>query len=160
MQTINTNPLKKMSANFGFALVVLSSMTALTVMSVTAGCGEQQSGNAMPVKNDVIGKPVFSLPGASADGTAAPSVPSAAEALAQKPTAATAAAKASGTDDMKKPLTKIAEETQMPMVGHGNNHSAPDGNAVGTNQSTRVTGEKSSSAPMTLKPDAVKGRNP
>ena len=31
-----------------------------------------------------------------------------------------------GTEDMKKTLSKAVEETQMPLVGHGNYHSAPD----------------------------------
>ncbi len=35
---------------------------------------------------------------------------------------------------MKKPLTKAAEDNQMPLVGHGNNHSAPDKNAVDANK--------------------------
>ena len=66
------------------------------------------------------------MAGSSADGTAAPSIPSASEVFAAEPVPVVPKASKGGTEDMKKTLSKAVEETQMPLVGHGNNHSAPD----------------------------------
>jgi hypothetical protein len=100
--------------------------TAVALIYLTA-CSDSKITTA-PAKPDPT--PPSAMAGASADGTAAPSVPSASESLAAAPAATPAKAATGGTDDMKKPLTKTAEDVQMPMVGHGNNHSSPDKNAV------------------------------
>lgn len=67
-----------------------------------------------------------SVAGGSSDGTAAPSMPSASDVFAAEPVPDSPKTAKGGTDDMKKTLSTTAEETQMPLVGHGNNHSAPD----------------------------------
>ncbi len=69
---------------------------------------------------------VTMMAGSSADGTAAPSVPSASEIFVVEPVPVVPKASKGGTEDMQKTLSKAVEETQMPLVGHGNNHSAPD----------------------------------
>lgn len=111
------------------------SLTLLPVISATmiAACSGSSNTTRETAKKDAA--PVSSLAGASADGTAAPSVPSATDALNAATVASPSKAATGGTDDMKKSLSKSAEETQMPMVGHGNNHSAPDKNAVDTAKS-------------------------
>jgi hypothetical protein len=103
-------------------------LSAVISAATIAACSGSSNTARDLAKKDAA--PVSSLAGASADGTAAPSVPSATEALNSAAVAPSAKAATGGTDDMKKPLSKSAEETQMPMVGHGNNHSAPDKNAV------------------------------
>lgn len=107
-----------------FLAVVLTSVATITVVA----CSDSSRKATGPTKGEL--PPVSSMPGASADGTAAPSVPSATQALKAESVLPTTKAASGGTDDMKKPLTKAAEETQMPLVGHGNNHSAPDNNAA------------------------------
>jgi hypothetical protein len=107
-----------------FLAVVLTGVATITVVA----CSDPSREATGPTKGEL--PPVSSMPGASADGTAAPSVPSATQALKAEPVLPTTKAASGGTDDMKKPLTKAAEETQMPLVGHGNNHSAPDNNAA------------------------------
>lgn len=105
--------------------------SAIAVATATihfSGCSDSAKTLGATVKSDST--PPSALAGASADGTTAPSVPSATESLKPPPTSAPAKAATGGTDDMKKPLTKSAEDAQMPLVGHGNNHSAPDKNAV------------------------------
>ncbi len=101
-------------------------------MITTVGCSDSSRKAVAPVAGEVPS--VSSMPGASADGTAAPSVPAATDALRAGSASPTTKATSGGTDDMKKPLTKAAEDNQMPLVGHGNNHSAPDKNAVDANK--------------------------
>lgn len=97
---------------------------ALLGMIMMAACSD----HALPEKNKAFGAPLQAkaMPGASADGTAAPSMPSASDVFAAEPAPDATEVAKGGTDDMKKTLSKTAEETQMPLVGHGNNHSAPD----------------------------------
>jgi hypothetical protein len=64
-------------------------------------------------------------------------VPSATDALKKAKVTSPAENSTGGTDDMKKSLSKSAEETQMPMVGHGNNHSVPDGYTAETAKQKR-----------------------
>lgn len=118
------------------ATVCLTLLAAVSAATFSA-CSESSNTARGPMKG--VTPPVASVVGASADGTAAPSVPSATEVLkteALKTDAPSVAPgslptkTAGGTDDMKKSLTKSTEDTQMPMVGHGNNHSAPDKNAA------------------------------
>jgi hypothetical protein len=102
-------------------------LAAAVVLIYLTACSDSKITTA-PAKSDST--PPSAMAGASEDGTAAPSVPSATESLATAPAATPAKAASGGTDDMKKPLSKAAEDSQMPMVGHGNNHSSPDKNAV------------------------------
>jgi hypothetical protein len=101
-----------------------------TVISATmiAACSGSSNTARETVKKDAA--PASSSAGASVDGTSAPSVPSATDAFNAATMASSPNAATGGTDDMKKSLSKSAEEAQMPMVGHGNNHSAPDKNAA------------------------------
>lgn len=111
---------------------VFLTLLAAGSAAVFSACSESSNTADGSIKG--VAPPVSSMVGASADGTAAPSVPSATEALKTEPHNAAPGSlptkTAGGTDDMKKSLSKSAEDTQMPMVGHGNNHSAPDKNAV------------------------------
>ncbi len=102
-------------------------LTSVAMISLVA-CSDSSRKAVGPTKGEL--PPVSSMPGASADGTAAPSVPSATVVLKNEPVVTTTKAGSGGTDDMKKPLTDTAAENQMPLVGHGNNHSAPDKNPV------------------------------
>jgi hypothetical protein len=113
-----------MIKNYRLALCVAAAIAVIN----SSGCSDPGTIARPPVKSDPT--PPSAMAGASADGTTAPSVPSATESLKPPPAAAPAKAATGGTDDMKKPLTKAAEDAQMPMAGHGNNHSAPDKNAV------------------------------
>jgi hypothetical protein len=108
-------------------LVATVAVAVAAVLNLSS-CSDSAKTARAPVKADAT--PPSAMAGASADGTAAPSVPSATESLAPSPASAPPKAATGGTDDMKKPLSKSAEDAQMPMVGHGNNHSAPDKNAV------------------------------
>ncbi len=108
---------------------VFLTLSAVISMAAIAACSEPSNTARESGKKDTA-KPVSSLAGASADGTAAPSVPSATDALNASAITSSTKAATGGTDDIKKSLSKSAEDTQMPMVGHGNNHSAPDKNAV------------------------------
>ena len=80
-----------------------------------------------------------SIAGGSSDGTAAPSMPSASDVFAAEPVPESPKAAKGGTDDMKKTLSTVAEETQMPLVGHGNNHSAPDSASTASTSSAVPT---------------------
>lgn len=111
-----------------FLVVVLTGLAMITVVA----CSDSSRKAAGPMKGEM--PPVSAMPGASADGTAAPSVPSATQVLKAEPVLPISKAASGGTDDMKKPLSKAAEENQMPLVGHGNNHSAPDNNAADANK--------------------------
>lgn len=113
--------------NYGQQISKLTTVSVVAMFYLSA-CSDSNSPARAPVKSDAT--PPSAMAGASADGTAAPSVPSATESLNTAPVNAPAKAANGGTDDMKKPLTKAAEDSQMPMVGHGNNHSSPDKNAV------------------------------
>jgi hypothetical protein len=106
---------------------IITAITAIAVLHLSS-CSDSGNTVRAPAKSDPT--PPSAMAGASADGTAAPSVPSATESLKPPPASAPAKAATGGTDDMKKSLTKSAEDVQMPLVGHGNNHSAPDKNAV------------------------------
>jgi len=117
--------MKKVPAFLG---VVLTGLAMITVVA----CSDSSRKAAVPTKGEL--GPVSLMPGASADGTAAPSVPSATQAFKAELVLPTTKAASGGTDDMKKPLTKAVEENQMPLVGHGNNHSAPDNNAADANK--------------------------
>ena len=117
--------MKKISMFLAGGLVSVAIIT-------TVGCSDSSRNAVVPVAGEL--PRVSSMPGASADGTAAPSVPSATDALKAEPALPTTKAASGGTDDMKKPLTKAAEDNQMPLIGHGNNHSAPDKNAVDANK--------------------------
>jgi hypothetical protein len=107
--------------------IFLTLSAVVTAATIAACSGSPNTTRESANKNAA---PVSSLAGASADGTAAPSVPSATDALNAATLPSSPKSATGGTDDMKKSLSKSAEETQMPMVGHGNNHSAPDKNAV------------------------------
>jgi hypothetical protein len=109
---------------------VMTSLTLLAAVSAAAFTACSDSPNTARGSMKGGTPPVSSMVESSADGTAAPSVPSAAEALSATTVTSSSKAATGGTDDMKKSLTKSAEDTQMPMVGHGNNHSAPNKNAV------------------------------
>ena len=104
-----------------------ATIAATTVLNLS-GCSD--AAKTIPASAKSGSPPPSAMAGASADGTAAPSVPSATASLKPLPAPGTPTAPSGGTDDMKKPLTKSAEDVQMPMVGHGNNHSAPDKTAV------------------------------
>jgi hypothetical protein len=108
--------------------MIFLTLSAVISVATIAACSGSSNTARETAKKDAA--PVSSLAGASADGTAAPSVPSATDALNAAAVTSSSKAATGGTDDMKKSLSKSAEETQMPMVGHGNNHSAPDKNAV------------------------------
>ena len=112
-----------MIKNHWLALTV----AAMAVLNLSS-CSDSSNTVRVPAKSGPT--PPSAMAGASADGTTAPSVPSATESLKPSPASASPKAATGGTDDMKKSLTKPAEDTQMPMVGHGNNHSAPDKNTV------------------------------
>jgi hypothetical protein len=110
----------------GISALGVAAIVVAIVVSTVAACSDDSRLAPSPehatAHNNV-------LPGTSADGTAGPSVPSASEVFASE--ALAAALKPSelskgGTEDMKKSLSKASEETRMPLVGHGNNHSAPD----------------------------------
>ena len=97
---------------------------AMLSMMIFAACSD----HSLSEKNIVPGASLrtASTAGGSSDGTAAPSMPSASDVFAAEPVPDSPKTAKGGTDDMKKTLSTVAEETQMPLVGHGNNHSAPD----------------------------------
>lgn len=117
-------------AGTAVSIAILSTM-------IFAACSD----HSLSEKSIVSGTPfrTASIAGGSTDGTAAPSMPSASDVFAAEPVPVSPKTTKGGTDDMKKTLSTTAEETQMPLVGHGNNHSAPDSASTASSSAAVTT---------------------